>query len=81
MNMRHCVGLILALPREAGEPLSHRDITLRVMAHRGLNVADRQLYDTLRTRVGASSARDAAAGADCVWGWAWERRAVGVDAG
>ena len=46
--------LILSLLREAGEPLSHREITLRIMAHRGLNVADKLLYETLRNRVGAS---------------------------
>lgn len=46
--------LILSLVREAGEPLSHREITLRVMQARGLNVADRALAQTMRDRVGAS---------------------------
>jgi hypothetical protein len=46
--------LILSLLREAGEPLSHREITLRVMQARGLNVADRALAQTMRDRVGAS---------------------------
>ncbi len=46
--------LILSLLREAGEPLSHREVTLRVMQARGLNVADRPLYSTMRDRVGAS---------------------------
>src|SRR3954470_24960100 len=46
--------LILALLREAGEPLSHREITVRVMQHRGLNVADKALALTMRTRIGAS---------------------------
>lgn len=46
--------LILSLLREAGEPLSHREITQRVMTARGLNLADRALCQTLRDRVGAS---------------------------
>lgn len=46
--------LILTLLREAGEALSHREVTLRIMAHRGLNVADKALYETMRDRVGAS---------------------------
>jgi hypothetical protein len=46
--------LILALLREAGEPLSHREITVRVMQHRGLNLADKALTLTMRTRIGAS---------------------------
>jgi len=46
--------LILSLLREAGEPLSHREITQRVMTARGLNVADRALCQTMRDRVGAS---------------------------
>jgi hypothetical protein len=36
--------LILSLFREAGQELSHREITLRVMQRRGLNVADAALY-------------------------------------
>ena len=46
--------LILSLLREAGEPLSHREVTSKVMGHRGLNVADKALYETLRLRIGAS---------------------------
>lgn len=46
--------LILSLLREAGEPLSHRELTVRVMEARGLNVADRALALTMRTRIGAS---------------------------
>ncbi len=46
--------LILSLLREVGEPLSHREVTLRVMQARGLNVADRPLYGTMRDRIGAS---------------------------
>ncbi len=46
--------LILSLLREASEPLSHREITQRVMAARGLNLADRPLCQTMRDRVGAS---------------------------
>ena len=45
--------LVLSLLREAGEPLSHREITQRVMAARGLNLADRALCQTMRDRVGA----------------------------
>jgi hypothetical protein len=40
--------------REAGEPVSHREITIRVMTARGLNLADRVLCQTIRNRVGAS---------------------------
>ena len=46
--------LIASLLREAGEALSHREITVRVMQARGLNLADRALCQTLRDRVGAS---------------------------
>ena len=46
--------LIMGLLREAGEPLSHREVTLKVMEHRGLNIADKPLYETLRLRIGAS---------------------------
>ncbi len=46
--------LILSLLREVGEPLSHREITQRVMTARGLNLADRALCQTMRDRVGAS---------------------------
>ena len=46
--------LILSLLREAGEPLSHRELVIRVMTHRGMNIADKPLYETIRHRVGAS---------------------------
>ena len=46
--------LILSLLREAAEPLSHREVTQRVMTARGLNLADRALCQTMRDRVGAS---------------------------
>jgi len=46
--------LILSLLREAGEALSRRVITQRVMTARGLNLADRALCQTMRDRVGAS---------------------------
>jgi len=46
--------LIASLLREVGEPLSHREITQRVMQARGLNLADRALCQTMRDRVGAS---------------------------
>ncbi|WP_428390615.1 hypothetical protein [Lichenicoccus sp.] len=45
--------LVLSLLRENG-PMSQRQITLKVMEHRGLNVADRVLYGVMRNRVGAS---------------------------
>ena len=34
--------------------MSQRQITLKVMEHRGLNVADRAMYGVMRNRVGAS---------------------------
>jgi len=46
--------LILSLLREGGEPLSHREVTQRVMTARGLNLAERALCQTMRDRVGAS---------------------------
>ena len=47
--------LILSLLREAGGVMvSHRELTLGVMTHRGMNIADKPLYETIRTRVGAS---------------------------
>lgn len=46
--------LVQTLLREAGHPLTHRDITQRVMTARGLNLADRDLCQTMRDRVGAS---------------------------
>ena len=46
--------LILSLLREAGEVLSHRELVIRIMTHRGMNIADKPLYETMRQRVGAS---------------------------
>lgn len=46
--------LVQTLLREAGHPLTHREITQRVMTARGLNLADRDLCQTMRDRVGAS---------------------------
>jgi len=60
--------LILSLLHEAREPLSHREITQRVMTARGLNLADRALCQTMRDRAGASlrgmRQRDRVAGGD-----------------
>jgi len=49
--------LVQTLLREAGHPLTHREITQRVMTARGLNLADRDLCQTMRDRVGASLRR------------------------
>jgi hypothetical protein len=46
--------LILNLLREAGGPLSRRDIVANIMEARGLNQADRALLATMRERIGAS---------------------------
>ena len=46
--------IILTLLREAGEPLTRRDIVSAVMQARGLNQADRALLQTMRDRIGAS---------------------------
>ena len=46
--------LILSLLREAGDGLSHREVTRQVMQARGLNLQDRALVQTMRDRVGAS---------------------------
>jgi hypothetical protein len=46
--------IILGTMRETGFPLTTRDITLRVMAERGLNVADPRLFRTIQKRVGAA---------------------------
>ncbi|MEO9188545.1 MAG: hypothetical protein ABI224_00865 [Acetobacteraceae bacterium] len=40
--------------RETGEALTTKDITFRVMAQRGLNIADPRLSRTVLKRVGAS---------------------------
>jgi hypothetical protein len=46
--------LILSILREADGPLSHRELTVKIMEHRGLKVADRLVYGAMRNRVGAS---------------------------
>ena len=46
--------IIMTLLREAGGPMSTRDILLRVMALRGLNAADRPMHEAMRHRVSAS---------------------------
>ena len=46
--------LILTLLREAGEPLPTRELIRRSMEARGLNVADKGLYELMRERIGAS---------------------------
>ena len=45
--------LVMSLLRENGQ-MSHRQLTLKVMEHRGLNVADKALRVVMRNRVGAS---------------------------
>ena len=49
--------LILDMLREAGEPLSTRDIVLRVMEARGINAADKAMAETMRLRVASSLRR------------------------
>lgn len=46
--------LILTLLREAGEPLPTREIIRCSMEARGLNVADKGLYELMREQIGAS---------------------------
>ena len=46
--------MILNLLREAGEPMTTRDIVLAVMTARGLNATDKPMHETMRMRVGAS---------------------------
>ena len=68
--------LVLSLLRENG-PMSQRQIVLKVMEHRGLNIADRALYTIMRNRTGASLrglvkrgtlAQSAGAGGGVRWG-------------
>jgi hypothetical protein len=51
---RESSRLILNMLREAGGPMTTRDIVLKVMEARGLNVADRPMHETMRMRVSAS---------------------------
>ena len=46
--------MILNMLREAGGPMTTRDIVLAVMTVRGLNVADKVMHETMRMRVSAS---------------------------
>lgn len=46
--------LILDMLREAGEPVSTRDIVSKVMEARGINPADRPMAETMRMRVASS---------------------------
>ena len=46
--------LILRMLGEAGVPMTTRDILLRVMEARGLNAADKGMYEAMRHRVSAS---------------------------
>ncbi len=46
--------IILTCLRETGLPLTTKDITLRVMGNRGLNIADPRLTWTVQKRVGAN---------------------------
>ncbi len=46
--------MLLDILRDAGGPIGTRDLVLRVMALRGLNAADKGMYDAMRGRVGAS---------------------------
>lgn len=45
--------LILNMLREAGGPMTTRDIVLKVMEARGLNVADRPMHEAMRMRASA----------------------------
>ena len=47
--------MILTMLREAGAPMTTRDIVLKVMEARGLNTADKPMHETMRMRVSASS--------------------------
>ena len=46
--------MILTMLREAGGPMTTRDIVLKVMEARGLNAADKPMHETMRMRVSAS---------------------------
>ena len=43
--------MILNMLREAGAPMTTRDIVLAVMAARGLNTVDKPMHETMRMRV------------------------------
>ena len=46
--------ILLGILREADGPIGTRDLVLRIMALRGLNAADKGMYEAMRGRVGAS---------------------------
>jgi hypothetical protein len=46
--------VVLATLREAGRPCSTQELTMHVMAARGMNTADKRLVKTVVKRVGAS---------------------------
>lgn len=46
--------MILNMLREAGAPMTTRDLVLAVMTARGLNATDKVMHETMRLRVGAS---------------------------
>ncbi len=46
--------MILNMLREAGGPMTTRDIVLAIMQARGLNTADKPMHETMRMRVSAS---------------------------
>ena len=46
--------LILSTMREAGQPLTHREVTQRMMQARGMDLADKKLVRVMRGRVGSS---------------------------
>ena len=46
--------MLLDILRDAGGPVGTRNLVLRIMALRGLNAADKGMYEAMRGRVGAS---------------------------
>ena len=46
--------LVFELLREAGRPLTLRELMDRIMLHRGMNMDDKALRDMMRNRVGSS---------------------------
>ena len=57
--------LILRMLGEATGPMTTRDLLLRVMEARGLNAADRGMYEAMRQRVGRVPARACGTGEGC----------------
>jgi hypothetical protein len=48
------IRLVQTILREAGEPLTVREITVRMMTARGMNLSDHALVVVMRKRVGSS---------------------------